>query len=422
MEQRRELLKKLMQREFRVEVAKKLGISRASLYRYVRGERDPPASLDVKLCEILDEDEVLAVINNEQLLRSLGIIKDGQVNVPLLITLVDVALEHPQTQEIILKRIAKRYKTELQELLSSTLPRIEMKWTIGFEKYLTEKKAKPISERTLKDYRNIWYLCLEGKTLGWHLLKQLEGKQMKCKDGEYHPTNWARQVFRHYIRYLYSVGRLDWDSYSRLMIAVPGRKYGRKILQKPIKIEDVKRTLLTLKEKRMDIYTLYLFILYSATRFEHTLRLFKEWNPGEVVYVPYLTRNVRRLECPTSEFCRYYAGREHDKKPVGFAYFPKHLLTYINMYRDRLPNKRRIEKIVKRYDGLMPKFVRTYAIREMKRVFRDTVVFKFITSKFGEMTVSERHYLYIIDDADKLYPEYVKHLNRVLGDAVAFTA
>ncbi len=63
------------------------------------------------------------------------------------------------------------------ELLTETLPKITLTWTEEFEKWLTEKKSKPISERTLRDYRNVWLRCLEGKVLGWHLLKQLEGKK-----------------------------------------------------------------------------------------------------------------------------------------------------------------------------------------------------------------------------------------------------
>ena len=74
--------------------------------------------------------------------------------------------------------------------------------------------------------------------------------------------------------------------------------------QKPIDERDVVRTLVALREKRMDIYMLYLSMLFSAVRFEHSLRLFREWSPDEVVYVPYLNRNVKRLECPHSEFCR----------------------------------------------------------------------------------------------------------------------
>jgi len=63
---------------------------------------------------------------------------------------------------------------------------------------------------------------LEGKVIGRHLIKQLSGKQMDCRDGRYHPTGWARQVVKHYIKYLYSKGvsGLDWDTYTRLIFSL----------------------------------------------------------------------------------------------------------------------------------------------------------------------------------------------------------
>ena len=63
-------------------------------------------------------------------------------------------------------------------------------------------------------------------------------------------------------------------------------------------MKDVVRTLMELKEKRMDTYMLHLFMLFSAVRFGHRMRIFKEWSPDEVVHVPYLYRNVKRLEYP----------------------------------------------------------------------------------------------------------------------------
>lgn len=100
---------------------------------------------------------------------------------------------------------------------------------------------------------------------------------MEC-GGEWYSTGWARQVFRHYIRYLYSIGKLDWDTYTRLLLAIPGRRYGRKMSQKPIDERDVVRTLVVLREKRMDIYVLYLPMLFSAIRFEHALRMLRAWS------------------------------------------------------------------------------------------------------------------------------------------------
>jgi len=319
----------------------------------------------------------------------------------------------------VLNYILKYYKKDIQERLSEALPKIELRWSEDFEKWLTEKKSKPISERTLRDYRNIWFKCLEGKTLGWHLLKQLEGKQMLCNDGEYHPTSWPRQIFRHYIRYLYAAGKLDYDTYTRLLLAVPGRRYGRRLSQKAIEVEDVVKSLQVLRDRRPDVYMLYLFMLYSAVRFEHALRLFDEWNPDERLYVSYLNRNVKRLECFDDRgFCRYYMGKETDKKPAGFAYFPKQLLALIEQYREKLPNKRRIERVVSNLGVLRPKMVRVFALREMKAVFGDTDVWKFITSKFGELSVSARHYLDLLQEADRLYPSYIQHIEKKLGSTL----
>jgi intergrase/recombinase len=249
------------------------------------------------------------------------------------------------------------------------------------------------------------------------MLKQLEGGRMLCSDGQYHSTGWARQVFRHYIRFLYSNGKIDWDTYTRLLFAVPGRRYGRKLAQKPINQEDVIRTLITLRDKRRDIYTLYLIILFSAVRFEHALTALKTWNPDEELYVSYLARNIKRLECFQTH-CRYYLGGELDRKPKGFMFFPRSLLPMIEEHGKTLPGRRRIEKVVSKLSGLMPKYVRIYALREMKAVMGETDVWRFITSKFGELSVSARHYLDLLEEADRSYPRYVEHIYTVLADAV----
>ncbi len=418
-EQRRELLKKLVGEGSAVDVARRLGISRASFYRYVRGEREAPASLDPRLCGLVSEDELLAMLNNQQMLEGVGVVRGGQINVPLLLALVDAALEHPQTKEVVLKRVADRYKSELQELLSQSLPRVELRWDEGFEKWLVEKKSRPISFRTLNDYRNYWSLCLEGRTLGWHLIKQVTGKRMKCSDGEYHPTGWLRQVFRHYIRYLYSEGRIDWDTYSRLLITVPGRRYGRRLSQKVISTDDVRETLRILKEDRPDIYTLYLLIIFSGVRYEHTLATLKTWSPNEVVYVDYMRRNVRRLEC-LRQHCRYYVGRETDVKPAAFMFFPKELLNLIIEYRSSLPSENRIYKVVRKRGGLPGKYVRTWGMRQMLNALGDNDITRFILGKIGELSVTARHYRNLVEEADKIYPRYIKHMKEVLGDEITF--
>lgn len=412
-EQRVELLNMLVKRYGSIrKLAEKIDVKKSSLHRALKGEQVSEALatlIDYRICKLLSEDEFYAVINREQLLRALGLMNEKGVNVPLLLAILDAVLEREEAKQPVLELIARRYKADLQQLFGETLPKIKLEWTEEFEKWLREKKRKPISERTLKDYRNIWKRCLEGKTLGWHLLKQLEGAEMMCSDGEYHPTSWPRQIFRHYVEYLRSIGKLDWDTHSRLLLAVPSRKYGRKLSQKSIEQEDVIKSLEILREKRQDIYTLYLLILFSGARFEHALSALRTWSPDEKLYVAYLQRNIKRLECLDTH-CRYYMGRELDQKPLGFIFFPKELLPMIEQYKNKLPNKRRIERVVKKLNCLMPKLIRIYAVREMFAVLGDNDVTRFILSKFSELSVSARHYRNLLEEADKTYPNYIAYL------------
>jgi intergrase/recombinase len=416
-EQRLKLLEELVGRLGAKRAAEKLGISRASLYRYLGRQREIPEELDPRLCMEFGDDELLAVLSNKQLLESAGVLKDGRLNMPLLIALIDAAMQSEEAKQVILKRFLTQYKEELQELLAQTLPRIELHWDKGFEKWLTEKKSKPITGRTLKDYKNIWSTCLQGKVLGWHLLKQLEGSKMLCRDNKYHPTGWIRQVFRHYIRYLYASGKLDWDTYSRLLLAVPGRRYGRRVSQKVVREEDVVETLRKIGEaRRGDILTVYLVILASAARLEHVIKMINEWSPDEEVYVYYLNRNIKRLEC-FNEHCRYYMGKEHDVKPVGFIFFPRILLQLVKTYVRRLPDRKNIYKAVKRRGGLPAKYVRIFAMREIYATLGVNNVSNFILSKFGELTVSARHYRDLLEEADRVYPKYIERWLKLLNKA-----
>ena len=201
----------------------------------MKGEQPIPASLRARLCELLPEEELLHILKGKDLLARYGLLdSNGNINKVVAFAIIDALMQNEVAKEEVLAYLLKYYKSELMEKLAETLSKIELRWSEDFERWLIEKKSKPISERILRDYRNLWYNCLEGKTLGWHLLKQLEGNKMMCRDGKYHATGWARQIFRHYIRYLYSIGKLDWDTYSRLLLTIPGRKYGRKLVQKPI--------------------------------------------------------------------------------------------------------------------------------------------------------------------------------------------
>ncbi len=141
------------------------------------------------------------------------------------------------------------------------------------------------------------------------------------------------------------------------------------------------------------------------------------WSPDEELYVPYLNRNIKRLEC-LDEHCRYYLGKESDIKPTGFIFFPRLLLPLINTFKGKLPNRRNVYKVVKKLGGLPGKYIRIYAMREMLRVLGDNDVTKFILSKFGELTVSARHYRYLVEEADKVYPKYINRWLEIVNKAI----
>jgi len=92
-----------------------------------------------------------------------------------------------------------------------------------------------------------------------------------------------------------------------------------------------------------------MMMLASGIRFVHVLEALNNWKPNEELYILYLNKDIKRLECPETH-CRYYLyKKEDDIKPAVFI-FLKRLLTLINQHRDRLPNRRQIEKVVRKWE------------------------------------------------------------------------
>ncbi len=108
------------------------------------------------------------------------------------------------------------------------------------------------------------------------------------------------------------------------------------------------------------------------------------------------------------------SARKNSIKPAGFIYFPRIILPLVKTFAGKLPNRRRIEKVVKKLNGLPPKYIRIFALREMKRILGDNDVYKFIVGKFGELTVSARHYMDLLEEADKVYPKYIGRWSEVV--------
>jgi len=186
--QAQEILQKLYKQYGSVrKLASLLSVGKSMIHCILKNEQLVPTILRIKLCEIIPEGELAGLLKGRELLRRYGLIdEEGRLNKTIILALLDALLQEESLKETVFDYLLKYYKEKLQERLTETLPKIELKWSADFEKWFTERKSKPISRRTLMDYRSIWFKCLEDKTLGWHPLKQLEAKNMLCHDSQYH--------------------------------------------------------------------------------------------------------------------------------------------------------------------------------------------------------------------------------------------
>lgn len=89
----------------------------------------------------------------------------------------------------------ENFREDLRKMLEISLSQVVFTWSQGFEEFLRERKKrrKIIDPETIACYRNLFKKHLEGKTLSEDLINYVIN----------HKNKWLRNVFRHYIQYLY---------------------------------------------------------------------------------------------------------------------------------------------------------------------------------------------------------------------------
>ncbi len=133
-----------------------------------------------------------------------------------------------------------------------------------------------LTEEQLKKYRNLFKHELEGKELSEELVEHVAK----------HPNGWLRNVFRHYIRYLYHRRRISGETMAWILEVVPNRSYRLDVRLYPINIEELRKTLDFLAQHHVGYYALYRLMLESGARLEHALRMLETWRPSETVEIP----------------------------------------------------------------------------------------------------------------------------------------
>jgi intergrase/recombinase len=198
------------------------------------------------------------------------------------------------------------------------------------------------------------------------------------------------------------------------MEVVPSRSYRLDVRSYPISIEDIAKTMNTLRESHELYYLVYRLMLEGGLRLSHATHLVENYNPREVVEIKGLEIDTPRLVCFYDKgFCRYYVGIRETAKPCEWAYFSTKTLKLLEEYAGSTVNRRPLEKYVKRRSLLLPKYMRKAAWRLMIRVMPREVA-RFIQSRFGELKVSEARYEDLLSEADTHYPRYLEELDKIL--------
>lgn len=401
------ILKYVVEKYGRKRVLEETGISRITLWRLLEKVSPVKPEYVKPLLKLLTREEFESLISAREKLRALGIVRDdGTVDYSLALEILAIAKDDEYLKNVILRFVAQEFREDLKKMLGVSFAGIVLKWDEGFENFLMErKKRRQVKDpETLKYYRNLFKKYLEGKEVSEQLIDYIVN----------HPNKWLRNVFRHYIQYLYYKRRISPETFGWIMEVVPSRSYKLDVRPYRIDLEDVKKTFNYLKEKHQTYYTLYKIMLESGARFEHILKIVVEWRPDEIVEIPNIGIATKRLMCFEDKgFCRYYMGLRGPEKPCEWVYFGLDTLKIIKSIAGKKISRHQVRRYAKKHNLLLPKYMRKIAWRLMIRVMSREVA-RFIQSRFGELKISEARYEDLLSEADEYYLNYLKEIMSIV--------
>ncbi|RLF08016.1 MAG: integrase, partial [Thermoprotei archaeon] len=376
-EDRYRILDYLIEKLGRDRVQSLLGISRVSMWRLLN--RRAPITDDClrKMLENISRDEFNSIVSAERRLRALGVVRDdGTINYSLALELLALASRDEYLKQLVVRFCVENFREDLRKMLGMSLASIEFKWSDDFERYLQEFKKRRLvrSPETIAYYKNIFMQHLEGKRLTESLVSYVVN----------HKNQWLRNVFRHYVQYLYSRRKISVEVYAWLMEVVPSRKYKLDVREYPIKMEAVVRTLRELREKHPLYYLVYRLMLESGLRVNHALMFIKAYSPSDVIEVPGVDVITGRLVILDAH-CRYYLGVRDSVKPCEWVFFSKDLLPLLEAFKGVNVSRHALLKYVKGHGLLLPKYLRKVNWRIITRAIPDKDVCRFIQSRLGEI-------------------------------------
>ena len=336
-----------------------LGIARGSLHNYLSGARRVPDEVVERAFRYLDEREFYEIVQGVDRLKAVGIIReDGRIDYSLVLQAIALATRDEYLKQALLRFTVENFREDLRKMLGASLAHVVFKWEPGFEEFLEERKKrrKVLDPGTIAYYRSLFKKHLEGRELSEQLVDYLVN----------HPNKWLRNVFRHYIQYQYYLRKIPPETYGWIMEVVPSRSYRLDVRPYPINIGDVKKTMEHLRGNHELYYLIYGLMLEGVLRLSHTLYLIENYSPGELVEIPGVGLETRRLVCFEDKgFCRYYLGLRGHSKPSEWAYFSLETLRLLREHAGTGINRRPLEKYARNHGLLPPKYMRKVAWRLM---------------------------------------------------------
>ncbi|MEM4554129.1 MAG: integrase [Ignisphaera sp.] len=322
---------------------------------------------------------------------------DGTVDYSLILEIVSIARSDEYIKNALLRFVVQEFKEDIRKMLGVSFAGIKLEWSEDFENFLSERKKrrKVRDPETISYYRSLFKKHLEGRELLEELVEYVAN----------HRNGWLRNVFRHYIQYLYYRRRISPETFGWIMEVVPSRGYRLDVRPYQISIEDVRKTLKFLKENHRIYYTVYRTMLESGARFKHVLEMIKTWSPNEVAIIESIDLETERLVC-FDKFCRYYLGLRGHQKPCEWIYISRETAELLKAVAPRKISREAVTKYAKRRNLTLPKMFRKVSWRIMVQTMPREVA-RFIQSRFGELRISEARYEDLLTEADKHYPSYI---------------
>jgi intergrase/recombinase len=345
-------------------------------------------------------------VSAEDRLRAAGILRDnGAVDYSVAVEILRRSLQDPYLKSLLLKFVAEHFREDLRKLMSISIYGIRLHWDEGFEQFLRERKRrrKVSTDEMVRKCRSYFNRFLEGRELTEDLVFEVSR----------HPIDWVRNIFRHYIQYLFYRRLIPPEVFGWIMEVVPSRSYRLDVRPYQISLDDVAKTLQFLQQRHELYYLLYRLMLEGGLRLSHAIQVVKEFRPNEVVEIPAIGLETKRLVCFAKGFCRYYVGVKGSQKPCEWAYFSTETLQLLQRYAGRSINRSVVTRYAKRHGLLAPKMMRKVSWRILVQVMPREVA-KFIQSRFGELRVSEARYEDLLSEADSHYPKYLEKLRELI--------